>query len=130
MIVTTLTQLKRQVGWPHPRLCEVLELPYASFRRWQHRLERGQPALFKPGPRKVAPLNLEESCVALYHLKHGRQRSGGADRLYRQHQDQISRRDLQALTRTVRGELAHQQQAELRHITWKIPGLVWSRFAG
>ncbi len=26
----------------------------------------------------------------------------------------------------MREELAHQHQAELRHITWKVPGLVWS----
>jgi transposase InsO family protein len=52
--------------------------------------------------------------------------SHGVSGLYRQHQDQISRRELQALTRAVRGELAHQHQAEFRRITWKIPGLVWS----
>ena len=126
MIVTTLTQLKRQVSWPYPRLCESLGVSYASFRRWQHRLERGQSALFKPGPKKVAPLNLEELRVALYCLKHGRQRTHGVGQLYRQHHDHISRRDLQALTRTVRWELAHQHQAELRHIAWKISGLVWS----
>jgi hypothetical protein len=39
---------------------------------------------------------------------------------------QVSRRDLQALTDTVRRELAQQRQAELRHITWHVPGLVWS----
>jgi transposase InsO family protein len=126
MIVTTLTQLKRQVGWPYPHLCAPLGLAYGSFRRWQHRLEHGQPAFSKPGPHKVAPLKLEELRVALYQLHHGRQRSRGVGQLYRQCQDRISRRDLQALTRTVRGELAHQHQAELRHITWKIPGLVWS----
>ena len=126
MIVTTLTQLKRQVRWPYLRLCASLGLSYASFRRWHHRLERGQSVLFKPGPKKVAPLNLEELRVALYCLKHGRQRTHGVGQLYRQHHDHISRRDLQALTRTVRWELAHQHQAELRHIAWKIPGLVWS----
>jgi len=126
MIVTTLTQLKRQVSWPYPRLCASLGLSYASFRRWQHRLEQGQPAFSKPGPHKVAPLNLEELHAAVGHLPHGRQRSRGVDRLYRQYQDQISRRDLQELTKTVRGELAHQHQAELRHITWQVPGLVWS----
>jgi transposase InsO family protein len=126
MIVTTLTQLKRQVRWPYQRLCEYLVLPYASFRRWKYRIDRGQPALFKPGPHKVAPLELEELQVHLCRLKHGRQRSRGVGRLYRRYQGQISRRDLQALTRTVRWELAHQHQAELRHITWKIPGLVWS----
>jgi len=41
-------------------------------------------------------------------------------------QDQISRRDLQALTDTVRREFAQQRQAEFRHITWHVPGLVWS----
>ena len=46
--------------------------------------------------------------------------------MYRQYQDQISRRDLRTLTRTVRREMAHQHQAELRHITWQVPGLVWS----
>jgi transposase InsO family protein len=126
MIITTLTRLKQQVRWPYPRLCESLALPNASFRRWKHRLERGQPALFKPGPPKVAPLKLEELRVDLYHLQHGRQRSRGVGRLYRQYQDQISRRDLQALTDTVRRELAQQRQAELRHITWQVPGLVWS----
>jgi transposase InsO family protein len=126
MMVTTLSQLKQQVHWPYPRLCEALAVPYASFRRWKHRLERGQPAFFQPGPQKMAPLNLEELRVALCHLKHGCQRSRGVGRLYRQYQDQISRRDLQALTETVRRELAQQRQAELRHITWQIPGLVWS----
>ena len=123
MMVTTLTRLKRQVRWPYQRLCQSLGLPYASFRRWKHRLERGQPAIFKPGPQKVVPLKLEELYVYLYRLQHGRQRSRGVGRLYRQYQDQISRRDLQALTETVRRELAQQRQAALRHITWQVPGL-------
>jgi hypothetical protein len=126
MIVTTLTQLKRQVRWPYPRLCEFLGLSYASFQRWQHHLKRGQPALCKPGPHKVAPLNLEALLVALRHLPHGRQRSRGLGTLYQQYRDQISRRDLQVLAKRVRQELAHRHQAELRHITWRVPGLVWS----
>ena len=126
MIVTTLTRVKRQVRWPYQRLCESLGLPYASFRRWKHRLDRGQPAIFKPGPKKVAPLNLEELHLHLCRLKHGRQRSRGVGSLYRQYQGQISRRDLQALTEAVRREFTQQRQAELRRITWHVPGLVWS----
>jgi transposase InsO family protein len=126
MIVTTLTRLKRQVRWPYQRLCQYLALPYASFRRWKHRIERGQPAIFKPAPPKVAPLKLEELRGHLCRLKHGRQRSPGVGRLYRQYQGQISRRDLQALTETVRREFTQQRQAELRRITWHVPGLVWS----
>jgi transposase InsO family protein len=126
MMVTTIDRLKQQVRWPYRRLCESTGLPYASFRRWQHRLEQGQPAIFKPGPHKVGPLRLEELHVDLCYLKHGRQRSHGVGRLYRQRQDQISRRDLQALTREARRELAQQRQLELHHITWQVPGLVWS----
>ncbi len=126
MIVTTLSRLKRQVRWPYQRLCEYLVLPYASFRRWKHRIDRGQPATFKPGPKKMATLNVEELHVQLCCLRHGRQRSRGVGRLYQQYQGQISRRDLQALTETVRRESAQQHQAELRHITWQVPGLVWS----
>jgi transposase InsO family protein len=69
---------------------------------------------------------VEELHVHLCRLQHGRQPSRGVGRLYRHYQDQISRRDLQALTETVRRELAHQHRAELRHITWQVPGLVWS----
>ena len=111
--------------WPYQHLCASLALPYSSFRRWKHRLERGQPAIFKPGPQKVAHLKLEELRVHLCRLKHGRQRSRGVGRLYRQYRGQISRRDLQVLMETVRRELAQQRQAELRHITWHVPsGLV------
>ena len=126
MIVTTLTRLKPQGRWPYQRLCASLALPYSSFRRWKHRLDRGQPAIFKPGPKKVAPLKREELHLHLYRLKHGHQRSRGVGRLYRQYQGQISRRDLQVLTETVRRELAQQRQAELCRITWHVPGLVWS----
>jgi transposase InsO family protein len=71
-------------------------------------------------------LDLAELHVQLCHLQHGRQRSRGLGKLYRQYHDQISRRDLRALAKRVRRELAHQHQAKLRHITWRVPGLVWS----
>jgi len=126
MMVTTLDRLKQQVRRPYRRLCESVGLSYASFRRWKHRLAQAQPAIFEPGPHKVGPLRLEELHVDLCCLRHGRQRSPGFGRVYRQYQDQISRRDLQVLTKAVRRELAHQHQSELRHITWQVPGLVWS----
>ncbi len=126
MVVTTLNRWNQQVHWSYRHLCASAGLSYASFRRWQHRLRQGQPAIFKPGPHKVGPLRLAELEVDLCRLKHGRHRSPGVGRLYRQYQDQISRRDLQELTREVRRELAQQRQAELRHIRWHVPGLVWS----
>jgi transposase InsO family protein len=71
-------------------------------------------------------LKLEELRGHLCRLAHGRQRSRGVGRLYRQYQRQISRRDLQALTEMVRREFTQQRQTELRRITWHVPGLVWS----
>ena len=126
MIITTLRQLKQDVHWSYDRLCASMGLSYASFRRWRRRLDCGQPAFLRPGPHKVAPLRLEELRAALCRLNHGHQRSRGVGRLCQQYQDQISRRDLQVLTKTMRRELSDQHQAELRRITWKTPGLVWS----
>jgi len=126
MIVTTLTRLKSQVCWPYQRLCESVGLPYANFRRWKHRLACGQPAVSKPGPKKMVPLNLDELRGRVGRLQHGRQRSRGGGQLYRHYQRQISRRDLEVLTATVRRELLQQHRAELRHLTWHVPGLVWS----
>ena len=126
MIVTILVRLKPQVRWPYKRLSKSVGLPYASFRRWKHRLACGQPVFCKPGPKKVAPLNLDELRGQLCRLQHGRLRSRGIGKLYRQYQSQISRRDLEVLTETVRRELLQQHQAELRHLTWHVPGLVWS----
>ena len=84
MMVTTLDRLQQQMHRPYRRLCESVGLPYASFRRWKHRLAQGQPAIFQPGPHKVGPLRLEELHVDLCCLRHGRQRSPGFGRLYRQ----------------------------------------------
>jgi hypothetical protein len=126
MVVTTLTRLNQRVRWPYQRLCGSLGLPYANFRRWKHRLAYGQPAFSKPGPKKVAPLDLDELRGEVCRLDHGSERSHGVGSLYRQYQNQISRRDLAVLAATVRRELFQHHQAELRHITWHVPGLVWS----
>jgi transposase InsO family protein len=71
-------------------------------------------------------LHLDELRGHLGRLEHGRQRSRGVGKLYRQYQSQISRRDLEVLTETVRREILQQHRAELRHLTWHVPGLVWS----
>jgi len=126
MMVTTLSRLKQQVHQPYRHLCASVALPYGSFGRWKRRLAQGQTAIFKPGPHKVGPLRFEDLQADLCCLRHGPQRSSGFGRLYRQYRDQISRRDLQELARQVRREQAQQHQAELRHIRWQVPGLVWS----
>ena len=126
MVVTTLTRLNQQVRWPYQRLCGSLGLPYANFRRWKHRLSCGQPAFLKPGPKKLAPLDLDELRGEVCRLDHGWHRSRGFGLLCRQYQSQVSRRDLAVLAATVRRELFQHHQAELRRLTWHVPGAVWS----
>lgn len=126
MVVTTLTRLNQQVRWPYHRLCGSIGLPYANFRRWKRRLASGQRVLLKPGPKKVEPLDLDELRGDVCRLDHGGHRSRGFGPLCRQYQSQISRRDLEVLTATVRRELLQHHQAELRRLTWQVPGSVWS----
>ena len=49
--------MKEQMGMPYGRICKVLQLPLASFNRWQFRI-RGDMTLFHPpGPKKVEPFD-------------------------------------------------------------------------
>jgi len=74
MIMTTLTQLKRQVRWPYQRLCRFLgcrmELPAveAPPGAWP-------ASLFPAGSQEGGALNLAELHGDLSCLNHGRQRS-------------------------------------------------------
>ena len=126
MLVTTLTHLKREVHWPYQHLCRFLGVPYGNFRRWKQRLAHGEPTRFRPGPKKLVPLTLEELCGEVARLHHGHERSRSVGTLYRRYHTQISRRDLDMLTATGRQALVQQRQAECRHITWQVPGLVWA----
>jgi hypothetical protein len=107
-VIPILTQLKQAVHWSDHRLCHVVGVPYGSFRRWKARLAQGQLARFRPGPKKVMPLSLEELRGAVDGLDHGDQRSRGTGTLYRHYQAQISRRELAALIATARRVLAQQ----------------------
>ena len=126
MLIATLTELKRAVHWPYRRFCRFLEVPYGSFRRWKRRCEQGEPVRIPPGPKKVTPLSRGELRGEVEHLHHGQERSRGTGALYRRHHARVSRRELAALIEAVRREVIEQRQAALRHVTWHVPGLVWS----
>ncbi len=126
MLMAMLTELQHEVHWPYPRLCRFLAVPYGSFRRWKHRCERGEPLRIPPGPKKVASLSLEELRGEVTHRPHGHARSRGVGALYRRHHTQVSRRELAALVAGVRWEAAEQRQATLCHVSWHVPGAVWS----
>ncbi|MGE5745657.1 MAG: hypothetical protein ACM33U_00165 [Solirubrobacterales bacterium] len=126
MVVTTITELKHRVRWSYPRLCRCVGVAYGSFRRWTARLAQQQPPRGRPGPKKVMPLQLDELRGAVDGLDHGNQRSRGTGALYRHYQAQLSRRELAALITTARRALAEAREAAQCHITWHVPGVVWS----
>lgn len=126
MIVSSLTTLNERVGWPFFRLCQLAALPYSTVMRWKDRLAQGDPAIAKPGPKKVVPLERDTLQQQVHQLQHGRHRSHGVGALYRQYQRQISRRNLQVMVQAARREFYQQHDAQLRHVIWHMPGLVWS----
>lgn len=80
----------------------------------------------KPGPKKVAPLELDTLMDDIRALGHKRKRTHGTGELYEQRKFGISRRELNALVKRVRDEINGEKRANQRRITWHCPGVVWS----
>lgn len=121
-----IRQLRQQTGWNCEQLCAMAGLSLATFHRWSDRMEQGLPAICKPGPKPLVPLELERLLVQLRRLDHGTKRSRGSGALRQQYRQQISRRDFRTLVRQARRNLQRQRRAEQSHIHWNLPGVVWS----
>jgi hypothetical protein len=101
-------------------------LNYASFMRWQDRMERKERVLKEPGPQKVEPLDLGRLFDDIRALSHGHKRTDGTGQLYEENQKMISRRALQRLVADVRREIARDERMMKRQVEWLQPGVVWS----
>ena len=121
-IETTHTDL----GGSYRQLSQEAGVAYRSLMRWRGRQRQGVPLLARPGPKKVAPLELDDLLSGLIALAHGRHRTPGTGDLYRRFQDQISRRVLGEVVEALRREYFHRQAALQRRISWNAPGLIWS----
>jgi hypothetical protein len=94
--------------------------------RWKRRLSAGKPAVEKPGPKKVRPLNLGQLRQEISDMDHGSKRSRGTGRLYGAFKGVISRRELNRMIRIVREENTRERAARRYHITWLKPNLAWA----
>jgi hypothetical protein len=117
--------IKAEAGLPYTWFCGEMGIPYPSFLRWRSREEKNLPLLLAPGPKKVAPLEVENLQLEIEGLKHRRKLSCGTGELYRRYRDQISRRDLNELVKTIREDANLERWQEMRRITWHIPNLAW-----
>jgi hypothetical protein len=121
-----IEDLKKRFSMSYRCIAELVDLSYATLMRWKKRTGDGKPALQRPGPRKVRPLDLDGLKRKIETLDHGKKRSRGAGRLHLAYADRISRRDLNKLIIQARRESKQQKAAERCHVTWLHPNLTWA----
>jgi hypothetical protein len=124
--VVAIESARADLGGTYRTLSAHAGVAYRSLMRWRGRQRQGKPLLALPGPKKVAPLELDGLLSGLLALAPGRHRTPGTGELYRRFQDQISRRVLGEVVDALRREYFHLQAALQRRISWIAPGLIWS----
>lgn len=121
-----IAELKKAYCLSNSSLACELGLSYTTLMRWKRRKDMGQPALKKPGPKKVEALNLSQLTEKIRDLDHGCKRSRGTGRLHGAFGSAISRRELNRMITSVRNENKRQRAARRYHITWLRPNLAWA----
>jgi len=96
-----------------------------SFYRKLGRLRRNEPIIQKRGPKKIE-FDLTGLFDEIRQLPHGPKRTVGLGRLHASWSGFISRRDISDLARLARWEAREASVAEMRRITWNLPGTVWA----
>lgn len=113
-------------GLSYRTLCEQEGVAYASLMRWKDRVARGAAIVERPGPKKVASLDLDALRAELRVLRHGRKRTEGTGELYHRQQERISRRDLGRLVAEERRRKNRERNRVYHEVDWKVPRLVWA----
>ena len=121
-----IKDIKKRLGISYRRLALHAGIAYATLMRWIRRVSSGRPALEKPGPKKVEPLDLAILKQAIDSLDHGAKRTAGTGEVHRLFTATISRRDLNRMIYRARIE-ENQRLADARcHVTWLYPNLIWA----
>jgi len=94
--------LKNTYSVTNSSVADQFGISYTTLMRWKRRLSTGKPAVAKPGPKKVEPLDLGQLKRKIRDLDHREKRSQGTGRLHDAFNDEISRRELDRMVRTVR----------------------------
>jgi len=126
MAVTQIKALVRRVQGSYRPLCRLAGVGYSSFMRWKVRIDGGNEAVQKPGPKKSESLDLETLLEEIAVLKHRGKRTLGVGMLYQKWRGQISRRELNKMIHQTRKRIHIESQGQMEHVEWKVPGLAWS----
>ncbi|MDD5358621.1 MAG: hypothetical protein PHX80_05720 [Candidatus Nanoarchaeia archaeon] len=125
-MLAIIDAVKRQSLLPFRSICHTMKLPYGNVMRWRQRRQAPLPCVRRPGPKKIAPLDLSALSAGIGQLAHGVKRTIGAGDLYRRYAAGISRRVLMALVAMARHDVHTDQRNNLRRIAWLAPGVIWA----
>lgn len=111
---------------PWPTTCGALGLPYSSVMRWRGREARSETLVMRPGPKKVAPFELDLLYQRICAMTHCQKRTAGTGELIQEYEDGVSRRDLQEMVEMVREDIKRTAREAVRRVDWLTVGVVWS----
>lgn len=126
MTVALIEQMHADEKLSYRAACSQAGISYSSFMRWRRRSIDGEEPARRPGPAKVEPVDMKLLVKQIEAMHHGRHRSEGTGELYREHKDQISRRDLSELVLNERNRQKQERAGKQYHIEWHVPRLVWA----
>jgi len=118
--------LKKRHSLSNSSIACQFGISYTTLMRWKRRLSTGKPAVEKPGPKKVGPLDLGQLKQKILDLDHCEKRSHGTGRLHKTFNQSISRREFNRMVRTVRDEKKQDRATQKCQITWLKPNLAWA----
>lgn len=121
-----IERMKEEYALSYRALCRGIYPAYSSFMRWKGRIKRGEPAVRRPGPKKVLPLNFGALRSEVEALTHCRKRTHGTGELYHRYSSFISRRDLGRLVWQERLRMNWERRNEVKHLEWQKPCFVWA----
>jgi len=121
-----MESIKATYHIPLCTLARQMGLSYDSLMRWKRRIRKGEDPANKPGPRKVAPLNLKGLRDDIKQLKHVRKRTHETGGLYQHYRNQVSRRQFNTMVIEARREYQRQETARMQRIEWCHPNLAWA----
>jgi len=125
-MLNVIEQIREKTRMPYQAICDTVQLPYPSFKRWRKRRKHDAPLVRQPGPPKVMPPDYGKLKQEIAGLPHGQDRTKGTSVLYGRYASSVSRRELQQLIAITRHDQNALHRQNLRRIRWNVPNVAWS----
>ncbi len=125
-MLNVIEQIREKTRMPYRAVCDAVELPYPSFKRWHKRRKADTPLVRQPGPPKVLPPDFDLLKQDIAALSHGQNRTHGTGTLYSRYASGVSRRDLTRMVELARHDQNTHHRQNLRRIRWNVPNVAWS----